>query len=60
VLLPWLYQVLCCAAVVLLQVADEEAARFIASCVGEPDQRHSASQLLEDPFLQVGERGEGS
>lgn len=40
--------VLCCA-----QVVDEEASRFIASCVGDPEQRHTASQLLEDPFLLV-------
>jgi hypothetical protein len=38
---------------VWVQVVDEEAARFIASCVGEPEQRHTASQLLDDPFLQV-------
>lgn len=42
-----------CVSVCALQVPDEEAARFIASCVGEPEQRHTASQLLEDPFLQV-------
>lgn len=36
------------------QVVDEEAARFIASCVGTPEQRHTAAQLLEDPFLLVG------
>eukprot|EP00879_Flechtneria_rotunda_P000685 GHRR01000802.1.p1 GENE.GHRR01000802.1~~GHRR01000802.1.p1 ORF type:complete len:419 (+),score=136.04 GHRR01000802.1:1609-2865(+) len=37
----------------LQQVTDGEAARFIANCVGDPQQRHTASQLLEDPFLQV-------
>lgn len=36
-----------------VQVVDEEAARFIASCVGDTDQRHTATQLLEDPFLLV-------
>jgi hypothetical protein len=36
-----------------LQVPDAEAARFIACCVGDPQQRYTASQLLEDPFLQV-------
>jgi hypothetical protein len=36
-----------------LQVPDAEAARFIANCVGDPQQRHTASQLLDDPFLQV-------
>lgn len=41
------------ALLVCVQVVDEEAARFIASCVGEPEQRHTASQLLDDPFLQV-------
>ncbi|WIA17815.1 hypothetical protein OEZ85_009324 [Tetradesmus obliquus] len=37
----------------LTQVPDAEAARFIANCVGDPQQRHTASQLLDDPFLQV-------
>ncbi len=37
----------------LPQDADEEAARVIAHCGGDPQQRHTASQLLEDPFLQV-------
>eukprot|EP00878_Enallax_costatus_P002563 GHUV01002745.1.p1 GENE.GHUV01002745.1~~GHUV01002745.1.p1 ORF type:complete len:420 (+),score=112.99 GHUV01002745.1:443-1702(+) len=37
----------------LEQVHDDEAYRFIANCVGDPQQRHTASQLLEDPFLQV-------
>jgi WNK lysine deficient protein kinase len=41
------------AAVPSPQVADEGAARFIASCVGSPEQRHTATQLLEDPFLTV-------
>jgi hypothetical protein len=38
---------------VVVQVPDAEAARFIACCVGDPQQRYTASQLLEDPFLQV-------
>lgn len=38
----------------LTQVTDEEAYRFIENCVGDTTQRHTASQLLEDPFLQVG------
>eukprot|EP00775_Hariotina_reticulata_P010225 gene10225-10385_t len=37
----------------LTQVTDEEAARFIANCVGDSQQWHTAGQLLEDPFLQV-------
>lgn len=41
--------VFCCH----VQVSDEEAYRFIANCVGDPQHRHTASQLLEDPFLQV-------
>lgn len=37
----------------VLQVMDEEAAHFIANCVGDSQQWHTAARLLEDPFLQV-------
>lgn len=39
-------------------VQDDAAQAFLARCMAAPEQRPSAQELLEDPFLQV--RGQGS
>ncbi|KAG2496927.1 hypothetical protein HYH03_004933 [Edaphochlamys debaryana] len=37
----------------LAEVQDEEARTFIAKCLGSPEQRPTAEQLLADPFFAV-------